>query len=568
MGAREVDKTCLREPPRGRRSGEGDPARGPRRSSCGATDARLSLSATPGEAKLDLMPDAQHQVATDSRGQPRGWATPTAPCPASSPPSLAATAFGLCPGATTSAGARAGLQHRRTARGRRLGAALGAPTLVLLGCILGSAVAGRADDWPQWLGPQRDSVWRETGILDRFPPGGPPVRWRVPIGGGFSGPAVAKGRVYVMDRTLSPNAAKPASPFDRGAIPGQERILCLNATDGRQLWQSSYPCAYTMSYPAGPRTTPLIHGGKVFTLGGEGNLHCLDAASGRPIWSHDLKRDYHVPTPMWGFAGHPLLAGNHLICLVGGDGTTVVAFDKDTGQERWRALSAKEPGYAPPTLIRCEGKTRVVVWDPESVNCLDPATGHLEWTVPFTSRTGLSVATPRQAGDRLFVTAFYDGSLMLRLTGGQPQVLWQSTKHSERNTDGLHSLISTPFLDDGCVYGVCSYGQLRGLDATTGRRLWETLAATTADGQETRWANAFLVKNGARYFLFNEKGDLIIAQLSPRGYTEISRAHLLEPTNPDPGRLVVWSHPAFADRCVFARNDREIICASLAQAAR
>ena len=133
------------------------------------------------------------------------------------------------------------------------------------------------------------------------------------------------------------------------------------------------------------------------------------------------------------------------------------------------------------------------------------------------------------------------------------------------DTDALHSTMSTPFLEDGYIYGVCSYGQLRCLKAETGERIWETLKATTPDGKEMRWANAFIVKNGDRFFLFNEKGDLIIAKLSPKGYEEISRAHLLEPTNTSARRDVLWSHPAFANRCVYARNNKEIICVDLAQ---
>jgi outer membrane protein assembly factor BamB len=123
----------------------------------------------------------------------------------------------------------------------------------------------------------------------------------------------------------------------------------------------------------------------------------------------------------------------------------------------------------------------------------------------------------------------------------------------------------TPVIEDGYIYGVCSYGQLRCLKAPSGERVWETFAATTGEVGQVRWANAFIVQQADRYFLFNEGGDLMIARLSPAGYQEISRSHLLEPTNKDPGRPVVWSQPAFADRCIFARNDREIVCASLAQ---
>jgi outer membrane protein assembly factor BamB len=259
-----------------------------------------------------------------------------------------------------------------------------------------------------------------------------------------------------------------------------------------------------------------------------------------------------------------LLDGDRLICLVGGAGSTAVAFDKDTGKERWRALSADEPGYSSPVICQAGGKRQLILWHPEAVNSLDPVTGEVDWSVPFKSRTGLSVATPRQFEDWLLVTSFYNGSLMLRLDSARPAAtpLWRTQKVSEHETTHLNAIICTPFLDNGYIYGVCSYGQLRCLKAQTGERLWETFQATTS-GSPLRWANAFIVKNGGRFFLFNEKGDLIIARLSPGGYEEISRAHVLEPTNADAGRPVVWSHPAFANRRMYARNDKEIICVDL-----
>ena len=425
----------------------------------------------------------------------------------------------------------------------------------------------RADDWPQWLGPQRDSIWRETGLMEKFPEGGLPARWRAPLGGGYAGPAVAGGRVFVTDRVLPEKASNPSDPFKREQIPGQERVRCFDEADGKPLWTHAYDCTYTISYPAGPRATPLVAGGKVYTLGAEGHLCCLDAASGKEIWARELQKDYGIKTPMWGFAGNPLLDGQRLICLVGGAGSTVVAFDKDSGKEIWRALSAKEPGYCSPMIYEAGGRRQLIVWHPESLNALDPETGRLYWTEPFAVKAGMTIATPRMLGDLLFVSAFYSGPLMMRLDAAQPaaKLLWRGTSDSERKTDKLHCVMSTPFLEDGHIYGVCSYGQFRCLRADTGERLWESAVPTGAAAESNaRWANAFIVKNGHRFFLFNEKGDLIIARLSPRGYEEISRAHLLEPTNTAGGRHVVWSHPAFADRCVFARNDREIVCIPLA----
>jgi outer membrane protein assembly factor BamB len=421
---------------------------------------------------------------------------------------------------------------------------------------------GRADDWPQWLGPQRDGVWREAGIIETFPADGPRVRWRTPLGSGYSGPAVAQGKVFVMDRQLAPGATKPDNPFAQTTIAGAERVLCLDESDGKILWKHEYECPYTISYPAGPRATPTVHEGTVYALGAEGNLFCLETASGKVLWSRDFKKDYHAKTPLWGFAAHPLIDGNKLICLVGGEGSVAVALDRETGKELWRALSAKEPGYCPPMIYEFSGKRQLIIWHPESVNALDPQTGKVYWSHKVEARSGLSIPTPRKSGDLLFITSFYNGSLLLRVDSDTPAVVWQSRKVSEKETDGLHSIIPTPFMVDGYLYGVCSYGQFRCLKADTGERLWETFEPTT--GKSERWGNAFITKNGDRYFLFNEKGDLIIAKLTPKRYEEVSRAHLLEPTNTDAGRPVVWSHPAFANRCVYARNDKEIICVSLA----
>jgi outer membrane protein assembly factor BamB len=176
----------------------------------------------------------------------------------------------------------------------------------------------------------------------------------------------------------------------------------------------------------------------------------------------------------------------------------------------------------------------------------------------------MSIATPRREGNLLLFTSFYNGSLMMHLDEHKPEAspVWRTQKASEKDTTHLNAVMSTPFLENGYIYGICSYGQLRCLKAETGERIWETFQATTS-GEPVRWANAFLVKNGKRFLIFNEKGDLISARLSPEGYQELSRTHLLEATNKDPGRAVVWSHPAFANKCIYARNDVELVCADL-----
>jgi outer membrane protein assembly factor BamB len=431
----------------------------------------------------------------------------------------------------------------------------------------------QADDWPQWLGPNRDGVWRETGIVEKFPASGPKVVWKRKIGEGYAGPAVAGGRVFITDRILPKGVRNPKNAFSRDAVKGTERVLCLDQATGKILWTHAYDCPYAISYSAGPRTTPAVDGERVYTLGAMGDLLCLDVKSGKVLWSKNFPREYHVPVPLWGFASHPLVDGNRLICLVGGVGSVAVAFDKITGKEVWRALSASEPGYAPPMIFDVEGQRQLIIWHPESVNGLDPETGKVFWSVPFVGRNGkklnagLSIPTPRFSGNRLFLTAFYEGSLMLQLNGSKtPKILWKGKGRSEQpeDTQTLHSIISTPYFDGKYIYGVCSYGELRCLAAAMGERLWKTYRATS--GESMRWGNAFLVAHRDYFVLFNEKGDLILARLTPRGYEEMDRAHILNPTNtmaPPPGRRVIWSHPAFAGRRCFARNDEEIVCVSM-----
>jgi outer membrane protein assembly factor BamB len=201
---------------------------------------------------------------------------------------------------------------------------------IFLVCLFqgGWASYCQAADWPQWLGANRDGIWRETGILEKFPPGGPKVLWRVPIHEGYSGPSVADGRVYVMDRQRARDeTGKPMRPTRQG-IPGNERILCLDSRDGQVIWKNEYDCSYKVSYPSGPRTTPLVHQGRVYTLGAMGDLRCLDAKSGTPRWSKNLCQEYKVDPPVWGYAAHPLIDGDLLFCLVGGEGKAVVVFRK------------------------------------------------------------------------------------------------------------------------------------------------------------------------------------------------------------------------------------------------
>ncbi len=442
--------------------------------------------------------------------------------------------------------------------------------------LLVLATTSHGDDWPQWLGPQRDGVWRESGIVDKFPKEGPKRLWQVKIGGGYAGPAVAQGRVVVTDRLLDPGQADPENPFARTKSRGKERILCLDATTGKLLWKHEYPCQYTMSYPCGPRATPVIADSKVYALGAMGDLYCLNLNDGSVIWSKDFKKDYEARVPVWGFSASPLIDGHQLICLVGNN-PAVVSFDKNTGKELWRAgeVVDLEIGYCPPMIYTFGSKRHLVVWHPEAVLGLEVATGKELWRHEWPIKANLTISTPRQVDNKLFLTSFYNGCKLLQIESKGDRFtvreLWKSNGRGERpnQTDKLHSIMSTPVIQNGHIYGVCSYGELRCLTLAEGKRLWSDLTATGAGKEPERWANAFLVVQGDRFVLFNELGDLILARLTPKGYEPLDRTNLLAPTGQLAGgvsspRKIVWSHPAFAQRTVFARNDQEIVAVSLA----
>jgi outer membrane protein assembly factor BamB len=427
--------------------------------------------------------------------------------------------------------------------------------------LLASAVL-RADDWPEIRGKGRLGIWNETGIVDKFPESGLKVLWRTPVKGGYSGPAVADGRVFLMDL------------FESKGTRGTERAMALDEKTGRVLWTQTWPVNYAgISWAVGPRATPTVDGDRVYFAGADGKLVCAKVDTGEILWKKDYVTDFGADPKSWafdwGFASSPLVDGNRLICLVGGKpGAKVVAFDKLTGTELWRALSSDtELGVAQPIIISAGGVRQLIIWHPAAVASLDPATGKLYWEQPYKVGANMTVATPVQSGSTLFFTTFYDGSMMLNLDDRKPgaSISWKGHSSSEIQTEGLHSVIATPVIIGDYIYGLCSYGQFRCLRAKTGERVWETQAVTK---EKARWASGLIVRHGDRLFINNDRGELLIVNPSPDGYKEISRTELIKPTTaPENRRALVnvnWSHPAYANKHIYARNDEEIICASLA----
>lgn len=414
--------------------------------------------------------------------------------------------------------------------------------------LFGHAVA---DDWPQWRGVNRDGVWLETGIVEKFDELS--IRWRTEIGAGYSGPTVAEGRVYVTDRITKPQQ--------------MERVHCFDWETGNEIWTYAYVCEYrNVGYTAGPRANVTVHEGLVYALGAMGHLHCFNAADGDIVWKRDLNTEYNIRMPTWGIASAPIIDKDLIIVQIGGSpGACLVAFDRKNGEERWTALDDRA-SYAAPILISQAGERVLVCWTGDNLAGLNPQTGELHWKHPFAPDKGvISIATPVFHGGRLFVSNFFEGSLMLRVHPDRLAIekIWRRKGVDEKNTDSLHAIMSTPLLIGDYIYGVDSYGELRCLDADTGDRIWEDVTAVP----RARWGTIHCVRNGDRVWMFNERGELLVTTLSPEGLNIISRAKLIEPTRDQLNSRggVCWSHPAYAYKHVFARNDEELVCAALAK---
>jgi outer membrane protein assembly factor BamB len=300
-----------------------------------------------------------------------------------------------------------------------------------------------------------------------------------------------------------------------------------------------------------------------------GHLLALDVASGRVIWQKDYVKDFNASVPTWGMAGAPLVDGDRLICLVGGEpDAKVMALDKFTGAEIWRSLSSDwEPGYNQPIIIEAGGARQLILFHPRGISSLDPVTGQVYWEHDHSVQMGIVVATPVHAGSSLFFTSQHGGARMLKLDDKTPAatLLWsgpgeQDPGMTHDTPDTLNSVISTPVLDGGYVYGLDNDGQLRCLDAMTGKLVWKTDALL---GEHAMYGTDFFVRHNDRYFINNDRGELVIARLSPSGFQQLGRTKLLEPTHPYVRRRqlpnVLWSHAAYANRHIIVRNDKEIV---------
>ncbi|MFT4556986.1 MAG: outer membrane protein assembly factor BamB [Planctomycetaceae bacterium] len=433
-------------------------------------------------------------------------------------------------------------------------------------CFLMAGISTSADDWTEWRGKDRLAVWHEEGIVEQFPDDGLKTAWRVSIGSGYSGPVVSNGRIVTMDYRPKP---------DTETAEAIERVICLDEKTGKLLWKDEWQTHYRElmgSYRTGPRATPTIDGDRVYAVGAAGHIRCVSLDDGKLLWSKDSRKEFDVLLPVWGISTAPIVDGDLVIFATGGKNSEQVrAFNKMTGQEVWKAIpSNDELGYSQFVIYKHAGVRQLIYWDPAALWSLNPQTGKVYWQVPMTVRHHMTIATPVKSGSNLLVSSFYSGSMLVAMNDDRPTAkkLWHIQGKSERpnGTEGLHSVITTPVIEGEHFYGTCSYGELRGLELSTGSRVWENKKLT----RQGRWGSAYFVKNGDRYFMVNDEGELLIVRFTPAGVEVVDRTLLIKPDTESgfgPRRfansIVNWVQPAFANGHVIIRNDHEMVRVSL-----
>jgi outer membrane protein assembly factor BamB len=404
--------------------------------------------------------------------------------------------------------------------------------VLLLLLVLGCRTSVWAADWPQWRGRNRNNEWAEKGLPDRLPEK-LNKRWSKTIGGGYGGIAVHAGRVFVMDRQTTPREV--------------ERIVCLDARSGELLWQHSYEVRYgRLDYGNGPRATPTVHAGKVYTFGALGHVHCLDARTGKVIWAIDSVKEYRGRVPTWGHACSPLVEGKTIIVQVGGQpNACLMALDRETGKEVWRSLDDR-PGYSSPVVVDTGKWRQLIYFTPEHVVGMDPGTGKRLWRVPFEGITyDVSISDVVYGDGVLLASNYWSGSKAIRLHehGRNPEVVWEGT--------ALSLLMSTPLVQGKYVYALDRSRGLKCIEMRSGKVMWEGEHITPRD----RNPQASLVWVGSqRALILNTPGDLLLVELTPKKLVPRGKASIIGKT---------WAHPGFGDGCVFARNDTEIVCVRL-----
>lgn len=401
--------------------------------------------------------------------------------------------------------------------------------------------------WPSWRGPHGDGRWQAPALAESWPKDGLKTVWSMPVGGGYAGVSVARGKVLVLDRETGPLDSKTSKP---NPSTEKERLICIDADSGQQLWIHSWSQPYgKLDYGTGPRAAATIDGKFVFVLGALGQLRCVRLEDGRLVWSKDLVKAYSGRPPDWGYAASPLIYRGHVIVQAGGpDGYSVIAFHRETGEVAWHSLS-DEAGYAWPIPVRRRGADtdELVLWTPSHVRGIQASNGRPLWGVPYRVTYGVSIATPIFQDEIALVCGYWEGSRAIRLgeEPGSATLLWEDRM--------LRGLMSQPLYRDGKVFLLDRQSGIVCFELATGQRRWNDGNTLTPRGRNPQ---ASLVWTGHedQVLALNSEGELVLCRFGDDGYSEQARAKIIEPT---------WAHPAFAADRVYARSDAEIVCVEL-----
>ncbi|MBK9166366.1 MAG: PQQ-like beta-propeller repeat protein [Bryobacterales bacterium] len=383
-------------------------------------------------------------------------------------------------------------------------------------------------DWPQFLGPARNATTPSAAAA--WGKGAPKTLWKKNVGAGFAGPVVAGGKLILFHR--------------KG---GEEIVEAFDALTGRDLWRTPSATTYRddFGFDEGPRGTPAVADGRVFTFGAEGVLQALDLASGRRLWAVETHKEFGVKKEFFGAACSPLVEGNVVIVHVGGQGAGVVAFDAATGKPVWRATS-DEAGYSSPVAATVGGARRILAFTRAGLTGLDPATGNVLFRIPWRSRSHASVnaAAPVVSGSLVFVSASYGtGALLLDAAKTPPGKLWSSD-------DAMSNHYATSVLRDGYLYGYHGRQEqgpsLRCIELKTGKVMWD----------EDQFRAGTVLLAGDKLLVMRESGELLLAPAAPGGFRPEARARLLDAT--------VRAYPAYAGGVLYVRNERQLAAFRLA----
>ena len=393
-----------------------------------------------------------------------------------------------------------------------------------------SAQTDAKGEWPQILGPQRNGLSSETGLLDRFPEDGPKEVWRVPGGVGMSGLAISRGRVLTL--------------VQRG---GEQWLIALDAKTGAAIWQTSLAQEYRNAMGNGPRGTPAISGDHVFAFTGEGILSAHNLQDGKQLWSHNVLKELSGKEAEYGMACSPLVVGDQVIVTAGAAKGTLVAFDTKSGKQLWTA--GKDPaGYSSPALLNVGGRQQVVAFTGNSALGVDPAKGTLLWRYPFNTNFNCNITTPLEIKGNVFLSSGEDhGSVLLSLKSQADKFEIGEVWSSLGTKSFLRNEWQTSMLLDGFLYGMDNVGgagpitHLTCIDAATGDRKW----------QQARFGKGNLIAADGKLFISTMKGELVLVRATPDRYEELSRATVLGSTR---------QAPALSNGRLFLRDDKEIVC--------